>query len=232
MSTSDTTEKAFEEQIEAALLADGFFKGEPHDFDKTLAIDLRRLWSFLKATQPDKLKAYKGHTSLEENVPQQIANHIKTFGILEVLRKGVEVDNIKLDLWYLRPGAGDSAKAWEDFRKNEFSVTRQQTFSLIHPADEIDMAVFVNGLPLFTFELKNPWTGQTARYNGRKQYREDRDPSDPLLNFGRCLAYFTVDKDEAFFTTRLAGKHTSFMPFNHGLPSLGETISAMYSLVE
>ena len=80
------------------------------------------------------------------------------------------------------------------------------------------MAVFVNGLPLFTFELKNPWTGQTARYNGRKQYREDRDPRDPLLNFGRCLAHFTVDKDEAFFTTRLAGKHTSFMPFNKGLP--------------
>jgi len=218
MNTTDTTEKAFEEQIEAALLADGFFKGAPHDFDKALAIDTRRLWSFLNATQPDKLKAYKGHAPLEENVPQQIANSIKLFGILDVLRKGVEVDNIKLDLWYPRPGAGDSAKAWEDFRKNEFSVTRQQTFSLIHPADEIDMAVSVNGLPLFTFELKNPWTGQTARYNGRKQYRDDRDPRDPLLNFGRCLAHFTVDKDEAFFTTRLAGKRTSFMPFNKGLP--------------
>ena len=237
MSTSVTNEQSFEWQIEKALVGstreergesadvaaqspaeDRFFWGKPSDMDKTLAIDLRRLWSFLNATQPDKLKAYKGHTPLEENVPQQIANSVKLFGILEVLRKGVSVDNIKLDLWYPRPGAGDSVQAWEDFRKNEFSVTRQQTFSLIHPADEIDMAVFVNGLPLFTFELKNPWTGQTARYNGRKQYREDRDPRDPLLNFGRCLAHFTVDKDEAFFTTRLAGKHTSFMPFNKGLP--------------
>ena len=227
MSTSVTNEQSFEWQIEKALVgstreergagadvaaqspeADRFFWGKPSDMDKALAIDTRRLWSFLKATQSDRLEAYRGQTPLDENVPQQIAAQIKQFGILEVLRKGVDVDNIKLDLWYPRPGAGDSASAWEDFAKNEFSVTRQQTFSLSHPGDELDMVVFVNGLPLFTFELKNPWTGQTARYNGQKQYREDRDPRDPLLNFGRCLAHFTLDKDEVFFTTRLAGKRT------------------------
>ena len=237
MSTSVTNEQSFEWQIEKALVgstreergagadvaaqspeADRFFWGKPSDMDKALAIDTRRLWSFLKATQSDRLEAYRGQTPLDENVPQQIAAQIKQFGILEVLRKGVDVDNIKLDLWYPRPGAGDSASAWEDFAKNEFSVTRQQTFSLSHPGDELDMVVFVNGLPLFTFELKNPWTGQTARYNGQKQYREDRDPRDPLLNFGRCLAHFTLDKDEVFFTTRLAGKKTAFMPFNKGLP--------------
>ena len=237
MSTSVTNEQSFEWQIEKALVgstreergagadvaaqspeADRFFWGKPSDMDKALAIDTRRLWSFLKATQSDRLEAYRGQTPLDENVPQQIAAQIKQFGILEVLRKGVDVDNIKLDLWYPRPGAGDSAAAWEDFAKNEFSVTRQQTFSLSHPGDELDMVVFVNGLPLFTFELKNPWTGQTARYNGQKQYREDRDPRDPLLNFGRCLAHFTLDKDEVFFTTRLAGKKTAFMPFNKGLP--------------
>ena len=80
------------------------------------------------------------------------------------------------------------------------------------------MVVFVNGLPLFTFELKNPWTGQTAAYNGRKQYREHRDPRDPLLMLGRCLAHFAVDKDEIWFTTKLKGKDTYFMPFNQGLP--------------
>ena len=224
MSISVTNEQAFEGQIEKALVGstceergesadvdaqspeeDRFFWGKPSDMDKTLAIDLRRLWHFLDATQERTLKSYKGHAPFREALPMVISNNIKTFGVLEILRRGVDFENIHLDLWYPRPGAGDSAKAWEDFRKNEFSVTRQQTFSQSHPGDEIDMAVFVNGLPLFTFELKNPWTGQTARYNGQKQYREDRDPRDPLLNFGRCLAHFTVDKDEVFFTTRLAG---------------------------
>ena len=202
--SADPVEPEMETTSEAetaqAPAAEQFFWGKPSDMDKALALDARRLWSFLKATQPDKLEAYRGQTPLEENVPQQIAAYVKQFGILKVLREGVEVDNIKLDLWYPRPGAGDSAAAWEDFAKNEFSVTRQQTFSLSHPGDELDMVVFVNGLPLFTFELKNPWTGQTARYNGQKQYREDRDPRDPLLNFGRCLAHFTLDKDEVFFT--------------------------------
>ncbi len=237
MSISVTNEQSFEWQIEKALVGSTreergenadvaaqspeeghFFWGKPSDMDKALAIDLRRLWHFLDATQERTLKSYKGHAPFREALPMVISNNIKTFGVLEILRRGVDFENIHLDLWYPRPGAGDSAKAWEDFRKNEFSVTRQQTFSQSHPGDEIDMVVFVNGIAIFTFELKNPWTGQTARYNGQKQYREDRDPRDPLLNFGRCLAHFTVDKDEVFFTTRLAGKKTAFMPFNKGLP--------------
>ena len=80
------------------------------------------------------------------------------------------------------------------------------------------MVIFVNGLPLMTFELKNPWTHQTAAYDGRKQYKEDRSPRDTIFNFGRCLAYFTMDKDEVFFTTKVCGEKTYFMPFNKGLP--------------
>ena len=81
------------------------------------------------------------------------------------------------------------------------------------------MVVFVNGLPLFTFELKNPWTFQTAAYDGQKQYKEDRSPKDTIFNFGRCLAHFAVDKNEAFFTTKVEGQKTFFMPFNQGLPN-------------
>lgn len=81
------------------------------------------------------------------------------------------------------------------------------------------MVLYVNGLPLFTFEFKNPWTHQTARYDGQKQYKEDRNPKDTLLKFGRCLAHFTMDKDEVYFTTRLNLDKTYFMPFNQGLPN-------------
>lgn len=101
---------------------------------------------------------------------------------------------------------------------NQFSVTRQATYSKLHPGNEVDMVIYVNGLPLFTFELKNPWTYQTAKYDAIKQYREERDPRDPLLMFGRCLAHFALDKDEVYFCTRLKGKSSVFMPFNKGLP--------------
>jgi type I restriction enzyme R subunit len=77
---------------------------------------------------------------------------------------------------------------------------------------------YVNGIPLFTFELKNPWTHQTARYDGQKQYKStERNPKETMLQYGRCLAHFTLDKDEVFFTTRLNLDKTFFMPFNKGL---------------
>jgi len=78
------------------------------------------------------------------------------------------------------------------------------------------MVIFINGLPIITMELKNPWTGQNARFHGIKQYKEDRDPKEPLLNFARCIVHFAIDTDEAYMTTKLDGAKTFFLPFNKG----------------
>ncbi|SEP24283.1 type I restriction enzyme, R subunit [Salinihabitans flavidus] len=77
------------------------------------------------------------------------------------------------------------------------------------------MVLFVNGLPIVTLELKNAWTGQTARYHGQKQYR-DRDASQTLMQFGRTLVHMTADTDEVWMATKLAGGATWFLPFNKG----------------
>jgi len=78
------------------------------------------------------------------------------------------------------------------------------------------MVIFINGLPIATLELKNPWTGQTAKVHGIKQYKYDRDIRQPLLNFGRSLVHFAVDTDEVYMTTKLNGSKTFFLPFNKG----------------
>lgn len=246
MSMSDIKEEAFEALIEKALVGstkeerekqgiikadvdsqhpDGnqYYWGVPSDFKfkagEDWAIDTRRLMSFLHATQQEILDSYKGRKTLEFAIAERISKTIETFGVIKVLREGIDVDNVKLKLWYPKPSAADAEISKEDYMQNQFSITRQQTYSTLHPGDEIDMVLYVNGLPLFTFEWKNPWTGQTARYNGQKQYKEDRNPKDRLLRFGRCLAHFTGDKNEIFFTTKLEGKDTYFMPFNKGLPN-------------
>ena len=198
---------------------ENFYWGRPADLNKELAIDTVRLWSFLNATQSEKLKEYKGK-DLAKALPRQIAKIISTKGILEVLRKGIDLDNLEgIKLFYPKPSEADSEESKRLYAENQFCVTRQQTFSSTHPGLEIDMVISVNGLPLFTMELKNPWTGQTARYNGIKQYKEERNPKEPLLNYGRCLAHFTLDKDDVYFTTRLNEGKTFFMPFNQGLPN-------------
>lgn len=249
MTASNTSEQGFEQLIERALVgstiesrkangielnaanveaqtpsADSFYWGLPKDFLSREAVDERRLWSFLTATQADLLAEWRGRGgSVKEAVIKELKRSIESRGVIDILKNGLEVDNMqgpqKLRLFFPKPTAADSAESHAKYASNQFSVTRQATYSLINPGNEIDMVVFVNGLPLFTFELKNPWTGQTASYNGRKQYREDRDPRDPLLMYGRCLAHFAVDKDEIWFTTKLKGKDTYFMPFNQGLPN-------------
>lgn len=240
MTPSKTNEQAFEALIEKALVGSTieerketgrtdpdaqtpdptqYYWGLPGDFDKKVALDRRRLWAFLEATQGDELDKYVGK-DLKKDLEKQIDADIKTFGIIQVLRSGVELNNIKLKLFYPKPSAADSEQSQKDYASNQFSVTRQQTFSIQNPDYEIDMVLYVNGLPVFTFELKNPWTHQTARYDGQKQYKSvKRNPKEPLLTYGRCLAHFTLDKDEVFFTTRLNLDKTFFMPFNKGLPN-------------
>lgn len=239
MMLSQTNEQAFEYLIEKALVgstveerkaagiedidaqnpdADQYYWGRPKDMPSKLAIDTRRLWSFLESSQKDVLADYRGK-DLKAAVERQISSDITNFGIIKLIREGFDVDNIHLTLFFPKPSPADSQASHAKYAKNQFSITRQQTFSLLNPGYEIDMVVFLNGLPLFTFELKNPWTYQTAKYNGQKQYKEERNPREPLLNYGRCLAHFTLDKDEVYFTTRLAGKETFFMPFNKGLPN-------------
>ena len=237
MTTTNIKEQAFEWLIEKALVgstieergdgadvdsqqpAEGqFYWGLPKDMDPKTAIDRRRLWSFLHATQQEELDKYVG-TQMEKEVEKQIDMDLRTFGLIHVLKNDICVQNIKLRLFFPRPSAADAEATKEKYAANQFSVTRQQTYSLIKPGNEIDMVIFVNGLPLLTLELKNPWTFQTAAYDGQKQYKEDRSPKDTIFNFGRCLAHFAVDKDEAFFTTKVDGPKTFFMPFNKGLPN-------------
>lgn len=209
------------EFADAQTPGDKFYWGLPKDFLKDIAIDERRFWSFLETSQGNKLKKWIGRGELKERIQNELKRKIETVGVLEVLRNGLEVDNLrddnKLKLFYPRPSLADSDASLIEYAMNQFSVTRQVTYSPSRPGNELDMVVFINGIPLFTFELKNPWTHQTARYNGVKQYQEERDPKDPLLMFGRCLAHFAMDKDEVLFTTKLAGKSTFFMPFNKGL---------------
>jgi len=117
---------------------------------------------------------------------------------------------------YPAPLASSSDKVKQNFDANIFSSTRQVRYSLANTLEEIDMVLFINGLPFATLELKNPWTGQNARYHGQKQYRQDRDTTQTLMQFGRSLVHMAVDTDEVYMTTKLAGKSTFFLPFNKG----------------
>lgn len=197
---------------------DLYLLGSPDDFDARYALDTKFFWEFLEQTQTDELDKIRRNNphDWQRKILERFDRLVKKKGILQLLKKGFGVDDAHLHLMYPAPLASSSQKVKQNFAENRFSCTRQVRYSLANPLQEIDMVLFINGIPLITLELKNAWTGQTAKYHGQKQYREDRDPKQPLLNFGRCIVHMAVDTDEVYMTTKLAGKGTFFLPFNKG----------------
>lgn len=217
---TNTKENALEEIIETYLIQqNNFFKGRRESFLPQYAIDNEHFWHFLESSQPtelDKLKRRSNNSiDWQDKIIKQLDKRIKKDGILQVLRKGLEVEDAYFQLFYQLPLASRGESVHKNFSLNRFSVTRQVHFSISHPNESIDAVLFINGLPIITIELKNPWTDQNAKYHGILQYKE-RDYKQPLLEFGRTLVHFAVDTDEAYMTTKLLGKDTVFLPFNKG----------------
>lgn len=196
----------------------GFVRGLASDFNAQYALDNRLFWQFLQNTQQPELdKLQKNNPNdWKLKIQERFDRLMKKHGILHLLKKGLGVDDAHFNLMHPAPLASSSETVKQHFAANIFSCTRQVRYSLANPLQEIDMVLFINGIPLITLELKNAWSGQTARYHGQKQYREDRDINQPLLNFARCLVHMAVDTDEVFMTTKLAGKSTYFLPLNKG----------------
>jgi len=133
-----------------------------------------------------------------------------------VLRRGVKDYGCYFDLAYFRPASGLNPEHQARYHKNIFSVLRQCRYSQARPKKALDMALFLNGLPIITLELKNQLTGQDVQ-NAIQQYQNDRPPKgEPLLQFKRCLVHLAVDDDQVYMSTRLQGQRTRFLPFNQG----------------
>lgn len=207
---------AVNESAELYRTGKGYFMGQPNNFNAQFAIDEQFFWDFLQSTQKEELAKLQKQTDWKLKILNRFDRMIKKYGVLHLLKKGLEVDDAVFTLFYQLPLASSSQVIQDRFESNKFSVTRQLRYSTDNPREEIDLVLFVNGIPLVTMELKNAWTGQNARVHGQQQYKTQRDSKQPLLQFGRCMVHFAVDTDEAYMTTKLQGSATYFLPFNQG----------------
>jgi len=215
ISTEDIKNGIAAEPIEA-YGGQGYQIGYPADFNPKYALDETRFWNFLENTQKDELEKLKRQSDWKIKILDRYDKLVKKYGILRLLRKGLAVDDAHFTLFYVAPLQNSSQQIKDNFEQNQFSVTRQLRYSASNPLEEIDMVIFINGIPISTIELKNHWTGQNAKVHGINQYKFKRDITQPLLNFGRCIVHFAVDTDEIYMTTKLDGAKTFFLPFNLG----------------
>ena len=234
--TTDLTERGLERLISEALTGDscdppteptvreplpgyggvGWSPGNHHDYSREYCVDLIQLQAFLGATQPEAAAALR----LTEDGPTRrkflarLQGEINKRGTIDVLRNGIKHGPHDLDLFYGTPSA-ENVKAKQRFEQNRFTVTRQLRYSRDETQRSLDIGLFINGLPVFTFELKNRLTKQTVS-DAMRQYRRDRSQREPLFRLGRCVAHFAVDENEIHFCTHLKGKGSWFLPFNRG----------------
>ncbi len=217
--TVDHREREFERSIVEHLVKHGSYtEGNPGDYDAHNALLPGTVIAFVKDSQPKAWErlATVHQAKVEENFIARLCKELDTNGMLHVLRHGVMDYGIHVDLMYSAPHTGLNPEAMELYRKNILTVIRQVNHSEKNPSDAVDLAFYVNGLPVATAELKTEFTGQSY-INAIKQYCFDRDPREPLFQFKkRALVHFAVDPDEAWMTTRLAGSKTAFLPFNKG----------------
>jgi len=198
----------------------GYTAGSAQDYDRAHALDVPQLFAFLRATQPEafkKLALFVANDAKDINRLKflaRLSGEIGKRGVIDVLRKGVEHGPVHFDLFYGTPSPGN-AKAEKLHAENRFSITRQLAYSMDETRRALDLCLFINGLPIATFELKNSLTKQTVD-DAVQQYKRDRDPRERLFEFGRCVVHFAVDDSEVRMCTELRGKSSWFLPFNKG----------------
>lgn len=199
-----------------ATYAAGWICGSPGDYDREYCVDLAQLSEFLRATQPAVAEAQMLHEDgpTRRKFLARLQGEITKRGTIDVLRHGIKHGAHHIDLFYGTPSEGN-AKAKANYDANRFSVTRQLRYSREETQRALDVALFINGLPIATFELKNSLTKQTVA-DAVEQYKRDRDPREKLFEFGRCVIHIALDEHEVQFCTHLKGKASWFLPFNRG----------------
>ena len=207
-------EQKFEDLIEEQMLARGWQKIPPGAYDKARALFSAVVLDFMRATQPkkwEKLEKLHG-ANTGEIVLADLCRMLDKLGCLTVIRHGFKCYGQLLRV----PAHGLNPEAEQLYTANRLGVTRQLQYSERN-ANELDLTLSLNGIPLATAELKNPMTGSTVEH-AEKQYREDRDQRETIFDFKRrTLVHFCVDTERVTMTTKLAGGATTFLPFNKGL---------------
>ncbi len=234
MSDDLLKEKNFEDAIEKSLIEQGGYKkGNPHYFDRSLALDTETLLTFIEVTQPKKWEKYCTvyGSDAKESFIKRFDKEVTSRGLLDVLRKGFKDRGIEFKVCFFKPETSLNDDNIKKYEQNILHCTRQLHYS-VRNENSIDIVLFLNGIPVVSMELKCQFTGQSA-INAINQYKFDRASKDKIFEFrNRVIVHFAVDFYEVYMTTKLNGSQTYFLPFNQGSNGSGNVGGKGNPLVE
>lgn len=239
---AQTKEKNLEEDIESFLCSPegGFFKcddrhsllyvedgtyqmvGGGYMEHRDRALDAATLVNFIQTTQPKAWDRFERMCNSDSTAKfaKVFNDAVDRLGMVAVLKHGFKHRGIPFKVVFFKPESGLNESAADRYAKNVCRCIRQ--FHFAETGNQtIDMVLDVNGIPLVSIELKDQFTGQDVE-NAMRQWREDRDPRCRCLKFNtRLVAFFAVDLENVYMTTKLEGAKTFFLPFNQGSAGAG-----------
>lgn len=223
MSIDVATEKRFEQDIETFMLSkEGGYTKTKDTYDVNCGLYVDTLIKFIQETQPKEWARFENANKVNPVNKFILAFNqaCDEYGLLHILRHGFKHRGITFKVCYFKPESGLNQTAIDNYNSNIINCNRQWFYSP-DCNNSVDMVLAVNGIPVFAFELKNQYTGQTVD-NAKRQWMYDRDPREICFQFNkRILTYFCVDHTEVWMATKLAGKDTYFLPFNQGSNGAG-----------
>ena len=225
---ADSRERAFQNDILAALSDQGWLLGKASEYDKVSALYPEDLIGYFQEAWPDRWDKFatSNPQNPEKVLIQKTVRELEKKGTLDVLRHGFKMPGVKIDLCSFKPDHGMNPDTERRYKANRLRVVEEVSYSPNAREGEynprLDLVLFVNGIPTVTLELKSEFK-QTVEH-AKRQYKKDRpvkDPltrkAEPLLTFKRgALVHFATSQDAVAMTTKLAGKDTFFLPFNQG----------------
>lgn len=239
---AQTKEKNLEEDIESFLCspAGGFLKcddkhsllyvedgtyqmvGGGYMEHRDRALDAATLVNFIQTTQPKAWERFERMCNSDSTAKfaKVFDDAVDRLGMVAVLKHGFKHRGIPFKVVFFKPESGLNESAVDRYAKNVCRCIRQ--FHFAETGNQtIDMVLDVNGIPLVGIELKDQFTGQDVE-NAMRQWREDRDPRCRCFKFNtRMVAFFAVDLENVYMTTKLEGAKTFFLPFNQGSAGAG-----------
>ena len=221
MAEKDLRENPFRDEIFHYFLNHGFVEGQKADYDYKHALDTAKLFQFLENSQPEELKKFQATygAGWQARFVDLLCKKIEDRGLITALNEWVEdyASGTKFHLAFFKASLKAMTENREQYEKNIFSIRREFIYEEKAEPYRVDLAIFLNGIPIVMIELKKQTAGQKAAFEGTRQFRTTRNPNELIFSFNRrTLAYFALDEMVAFVTTRLDKKDTRFLPYNRG----------------
>ncbi|MDD3268557.1 MAG: DEAD/DEAH box helicase family protein [Syntrophomonadaceae bacterium] len=226
MAEEDLRENPFRDEIYDYLLSMGYCQSKRADYDYQNAIDKAKLFEFLESSQKEQLKLFKAThgKGYKERFIKLLNDKINSRGLLQALHEQIEdySSSTKFFLAFFKPNLEEMNDGFGLYDRNILSVHREFAYEDKEDSFRVDLAIFLNGIPIVMIELKKQTAGQRAGFEGTKQFKYTRNPDEPIFSFNRrTLVYLAMDEFEAFVSTRLDKKDTLFLPFNKGAEDEG-----------